>query len=66
MPVGSAGDANMSMSAINAMQNIFSHQQVSSTHQRPNVGKPVLGSQPVTPVKVDRYEKLLVGYSPAY
>ena len=25
----------------------------------------VLGSQPVTPVRVDRYETLLVGYSPA-
>ena len=25
----------------------------------------VMGSQPVTPVKVDRYENLLVGYSPA-
>ena len=25
----------------------------------------VLGSQPVRPVKVDRFENLLVGYSPA-
>ena len=72
-PVDSAGEANMSMSAINAMQNI--RQAIVRSHlptSAPISGNPdhnllrqVLGSQPVTPVKVDRYEKLLVGYSPA-
>lgn len=63
----------MSMSAINAMPNIRqvnvrSHQPTSAPMlENPdhNLLIQVLGSQPVTPVKVDRYENLLVGYSPA-
>ena len=63
----------MSMSAINAMPNIRqvnvrSHQPTSAPMlENPdhNLRIEVMGSQPVTPVKVDRYENLLVGYSPA-
>ena len=65
--------ANMSMSATNAMQNIRQvnvrcHQPTSapvSGNLDYNLLIQVLGSQPVTPVRVDWYETLLVGYSPA-
>ena len=63
----------MSMSALNAMQNIRqvnvrSHQPTSAPMlENPdhNLLIQVLDSQPVTPVKADRFENLLTGYSPA-
>ena len=72
-PVSSAGDVNMSMSALNAKQNIRqvnvrSHQPTSapmSENPDHNLLLRVLDSQPVTPVKADRFENLLAGYSPA-
>ena len=72
-PVSSAGDANMSMSALNAEENIRqvnarSHQPTSapmSENPDHNLLIQVLDSLPVTPVKADRFENLLAGYSPA-
>ena len=60
-PVGSAGDANMSMSARNSIQNlrqvnVRSHQPTSapmSENLDYNLLIQMLGSQPVTSVKVD-------------
>ena len=71
-PVSSAGDANMSMSALNAEENIRqvnarSHQPTSAPmSENPDHNLPiqVLDSLPVTPVKADRFENLLAGYSP--
>ena len=63
----------MSTSALNAMQNIH---QVTVRSEKPTSATmsenpdrsiliQVLGSQPVMPVKADRFENLLAGYSPA-
>lgn len=63
----------MSMSALNAMKNI---RQVNVRSPQPTSAPmsenpdhtlliQVLDSQPVTPVKADRFENLLAGYSPA-
>ena len=73
MPVGYAGAANTSTSALNVVQNIpqVNVRSPQSTND-PILVNPdrqltlkVLGSQSVTPVKVDRFEHLLDGYSPA-
>lgn len=73
MPVGYAGAANTSTSALNVVPNIpqVNVRSPQSTND-PILVNPhrqltlkVLGSQPVTPVKVDRFENLLDGYSPA-
>ena len=73
MPVGYAGAANTSTSALNVVQNIpqVNVRSPQSTNN-PILVNPdsqltlkLLGSQPVTPVKVDRFEHLLDGYSPA-
>ena len=75
MPEGSVKGATTSMSALNARPdtrpdtlpvNVRSPQP-SSTLMLENSDRQlllrVLGSQPVTPVKVDRLESLLAGYS---
>ena len=72
-PVSSAGDANMSMAALNAVEsirqvNVRSHQPTStpmSENPDHNLLIQVLDSPPVTPVNADRFENLLAGYSPA-
>ena len=73
MPVGNAGAANTSTSALNVVPNIPrvtvrspqpTNDPILATPDRQLTLK-VLGSQPVTPVKADRFEHLLNGYSPA-
>ena len=66
-PENNAGAANTSTFVTNAAQNILplnvrDHTLVSREYQ---LKVRVLGSPPVTPVKVDRLEQLLTGYSPA-
>ena len=66
-PENNVGAANTSTFVTNAAQNILPlnvryHTLVSREYQ---LKVRVLGSLPVTPVKVDRLEQLLTGYSPA-
>ena len=71
MPEGSVKGATTSMSALNARPNTqpvnVRSPQPSSALMLENSDRQlllrVLGSQPVTPVKVDRLESLLAGYS---
>ena len=71
MPEGSVKGATTSMSALNARPNTqpvnVGSPQPSSTLMLENSDRQlllrVLGSQPVTPVKVDRIKSLLAGYS---
>ena len=66
-PENNVGAANTSTFVTNAAQNILplnvrDHTLASREHQ---LKVRVLGSPTVTPVKVDRLEQLLTGYSPA-
>lgn len=70
-PVGNAGDATMNTSALNVVPNI---PRVNVKSPQPISDLPLLNPdrqlnlqvsrQPVTPVKADRLEHLLTGYSP--